>query len=38
MFSRQLRFKKCDPNTVIPTKAYPSDTGYDLTLIRVSLL
>ena len=36
MFSRQLRFKKCDPNAVIPTKAYPSDTGYDLTLIRVS--
>lgn len=36
MFNRQLRFKKCDPDAIIPTKAYPSDTGYDLTLIRVS--
>ena len=36
MFNRQLRFKKCEPDAVIPTKAYPSDTGYDLTLIRVS--
>ena len=36
MFSRQLRFKKCDPNAVIPTKAHPTDTGYDLTLIRMS--
>jgi dUTP pyrophosphatase len=32
----KLRVKKCDPDAVIPTKAHPSDTGYDLTLIRVS--
>ena len=32
----QLRFKKCDLDAVIPSKAHPSDTGYDLTVIRVS--
>lgn len=36
MLNRQLRFKKCDPDAVIPTKAHPSDTGYDLTLIGMS--
>lgn len=33
--STRLLIKKTDPNAVIPTKAHPSDTGYDLTLIGV---
>jgi dUTP pyrophosphatase len=29
-----LRFVKADPDAVIPTRAHPSDAGFDLTLIR----
>ena len=36
MSKRLLLFKKTEHNAVIPTKAHPSDTGYDVTLIRVS--
>ena len=36
MSKRLLLFKKTENDAVIPTKAHPSDTGYDLTLIRVS--
>ena len=34
--SKRLLFKKTENDAVIPTKAHPSDTGYDLTLIGVS--
>ena len=34
--SKRLLFKKTENDAVIPTKAHPSDTGYDLTLIRMS--
>ena len=31
----KLQFKKCAEDAVIPTKAYPSDTGYDLTITKL---
>ena len=34
--TKTLLFKKYDKNAVIPSKAYASDTGYDLTLINIS--
>ena len=34
--SKRLLVFRSEPNAVIPTKAHPSDTGYDLTLIRMS--
>ena len=33
--SVKLQFKKCVDNAIIPTKAYPSDTGYDLSIITI---
>lgn len=30
-----IRFKRHSPEAVIPAKAHPSDSGYDLTLIKV---
>ena len=33
----QVRFKKVHPDAVIPTKAHPSDAGFDLTAIGFAL-
>lgn len=32
----KVRFKKLYPNSVIPTKAHPSDAGFDLTCVSIT--
>ena len=34
--ANKLLFKKFDTDAVLPSKAYPNDAGYDLTLIKIS--
>lgn len=37
METLKIRIKKTDPRAVIPTKAHPTDVGYDLTAIERSV-